>query len=372
MDELKRIKHVVQYGIFAAYHLALETSFLADEGATLPELPLRSPLTVTLPDKRSTADSSISTVPGFTINTSNSQQATASFEHLDTDSVISADPSATAVVEPPVDIVCLTSQKANPCSFGPLCTNGCNFNSRNGDKLEVTATADSVSMSSIATSDVPMDHSHIYSTVEKRSVYSGDYHEDYSRSSDLKLVRADSINSNHHQSMSVVSTNTTNYSNLKEPLEGSSALPNVRIINTNNLLLVQPVSTPAVQNQENSHGHDVTSNREDVVPSDHQSILVSLSIRCVWKRSICERAHLLRIKYYGNADKPLGRFLRDQLFEKVFILFIPCMCNFMNFGLPILHMYDSSNNDLYRITSAEHVIRHLKLMSNATLITRGV
>jgi 1-phosphatidylinositol-3-phosphate 5-kinase len=227
-------------------------------------------------------------------------------------------------------------------------------------------------MSSIATSDVPMDHSHIYSTVEKRSVYSGDYHEDYSRSSDLKLVRADSINSNHHQSMSVVSSNTTNYSNLKEPLEGSSALPNVRIINTNNLLLVQPVSTPAVQNQENSHGHDVTSNREDVVPSDHQSILVSLSIRCVWKRSICERAHLLRIKYYGNADKPLGRFLRDQLFEKVFILFIPCMCNFMNFGLPILHMYDSSNNDLYRITSAEHVIRHLKLMSNATLITRGV
>jgi 1-phosphatidylinositol-3-phosphate 5-kinase len=170
MDELKRIKHVVQYGIFAAYHLALETSFLADEGATLPELPLRSPLTVTLPDKRSTADSSISTVPGFTINTSNSQQATASFEHLDTDSVISADPSATAVVEPPVDSDCLTSQKANPCSFGPLCTNGCNFNSRNGDKLEVTATADSKSMSSIATSDVPMDHSHIYSTVEKRSV----------------------------------------------------------------------------------------------------------------------------------------------------------------------------------------------------------
>ena len=81
MDELKKIKHVVQYGIFAAYHLALETSFLADEGATLPELPLKSPLTVALPDKRSTADSSISAVPGFTINVSNSQQ-TDSFDHL--------------------------------------------------------------------------------------------------------------------------------------------------------------------------------------------------------------------------------------------------------------------------------------------------
>ncbi|KAL4270060.1 hypothetical protein GQ457_HM000570 [Hibiscus cannabinus] len=33
------LEHVCQYGVFAAYHLALETSFLADEGATLPELP---------------------------------------------------------------------------------------------------------------------------------------------------------------------------------------------------------------------------------------------------------------------------------------------------------------------------------------------
>ena len=320
MDELKRIKHVVQYGIFAAYHLALETSFLADEGATLPELPLRSPLTVTLPDKRSTADKSISTVPGFTINASSYQQGTDSFEHLDTDSVISADPSGTAVVESPVDSDCLTSQKANPRSFGPLCTNGCNFNNRIGDKLEKVSTADSVSMSSIATSDVLTDHSHIYSTVEKRCVYSGDYHEDYSTSPDGKIVRADSINSSHHPSMPVDSTNISNYSNLKEPLEAPSALPNVRIINTNSLLGVQPVSTPAVRNQETSQGHDSTSNREEVVPSDHQSILVSLSIRCVWKRSICERAHLLRIKYYGNADKPLGRFLRDTLFEQVFIL----------------------------------------------------
>ena len=128
-----------------------------------------------------------------------------------------------------------SSQKANPRSFGPLCTNGCNFNNRIGDKLEKVSTADSVSMSSIATSDVLTDHSHIYSTVEKRCVYSGDYYEDYSTSSDGKEVRVDSINSNHHQSMTVVSTNITNHSDLKEPLEGSNALPNVGIVNTNKL-----------------------------------------------------------------------------------------------------------------------------------------
>ncbi|XP_037468277.1 1-phosphatidylinositol-3-phosphate 5-kinase FAB1B-like isoform X3 [Triticum dicoccoides] len=62
-DELKKVKHVVQYGVFAAYHLALETSFLVDEGATLPELPLKSPIIVALPDKPSSADRSISTIP---------------------------------------------------------------------------------------------------------------------------------------------------------------------------------------------------------------------------------------------------------------------------------------------------------------------
>ncbi|KAA8534728.1 hypothetical protein F0562_029830 [Nyssa sinensis] len=52
-DELKKVKHVVQYAVFAAYHLALEMSFLADEGASLLELPLKSPITVALPDKPS-------------------------------------------------------------------------------------------------------------------------------------------------------------------------------------------------------------------------------------------------------------------------------------------------------------------------------
>ncbi|KAL0319487.1 UNVERIFIED_CONTAM: 1-phosphatidylinositol-3-phosphate 5-kinase FAB1B [Sesamum angustifolium] len=69
-DELKKVKHVLQYGVFAAYHLALETSFLADEGASLPELPLNSPITVALPEKPSMIDRSISTVPGFTVTAS--------------------------------------------------------------------------------------------------------------------------------------------------------------------------------------------------------------------------------------------------------------------------------------------------------------
>ncbi|KAF2323994.1 hypothetical protein GH714_005903 [Hevea brasiliensis] len=53
-------------------------------------------------------------------------------------------------------------------------------------------------------------------------------------------------------------------------------------------------------------------------PSDtHQSILVSFSSRCVVKGTVCERSRLLRIKFYGSFDKPLGRYLRDDLFDQV-------------------------------------------------------
>lgn len=54
--------------------------------------------------------------------------------------------------------------------------------------------------------------------------------------------------------------------------------------------------------------------------SDHQSILVSLSSRCLRKGSVCERPHLKRIKYYGSSDKPLGKFLKDSLFNVVRLL----------------------------------------------------
>lgn len=48
----------------------------------------------------------------------------------------------------------------------------------------------------------------------------------------------------------------------------------------------------------------------------NQSILVSFSSRCVLKRAVCERSRLLRIKFYGCFDKPLGRYLRDDLFDQ--------------------------------------------------------
>lgn len=48
-----------------------------------------------------------------------------------------------------------------------------------------------------------------------------------------------------------------------------------------------------------------------------QSILVSLSVACPQKRIVCKQSQLFRIKFYGNFDKPLGRYFREDLFYQV-------------------------------------------------------
>jgi 1-phosphatidylinositol-3-phosphate 5-kinase len=176
MDELKKIKHVVQYGIFAAYHLALETSFLADEGATLPELPLKSPLTVAFPDKCSAADSSISIVPGFTINVSDSEHKTDNSGYVGSESIISTGPSDIPMVEPTVCSERLTSQAIDSCFSRSWYANSNSFYNKSDDgPVKVTAAAPSVSVRSTATSGVLTKHSPICSTIERSHLHSGNY-----------------------------------------------------------------------------------------------------------------------------------------------------------------------------------------------------
>jgi hypothetical protein len=64
----------------------------------------------------------------------------------------------------------------------------------------------------------------------------------------------------------------------------------------------------------------------DIFSADEnqQSILVSVSSTYAVKGSgtVCEQSQLFRIKFYGGFDKPLGRYLREDLFGQVSILLI--------------------------------------------------
>ena len=69
-----------------------------------------------------------------------------------------------------------------------------------------------------------------------------------------------------------------------------------------------------------------------------QSILVSFSSRCVLNGTVCERSRLHRIKFYGCFDKPLGRFLQDDLFDQVtssgfIVLVFVCLSAWLSMGI---------------------------------------
>lgn len=297
-DELKKVKHVVQYGIFAAYHLALETSFLADEGASLPELHLNSPITVALPDKSSSIERSISIVPGFSI---------------------AADGRSPGPQEP---------RKANSVPMSDLFS-------------YVSSTHSSLNNGPSSFTNQPnssfIDSAAFYSALPGKFV-SDTY---LKKVSSHKAFREKTETSAFNEGPSVMYNYCTanKLESFDETLDHNS-FSNIQ--NDQSAIVANQLGSPYVSSLQqdginNSEEPGVLKEAPGPLkeefppsPSDHQSILVSLSSRCVWKGTVCERSHLFRIKYYGSFDKPLGRFLRDHLFDQVsslFLIFVSlCLC----------------------------------------------
>ncbi|KAK6268316.1 hypothetical protein QUC31_012476 [Theobroma cacao] len=290
-DELKKVKHVVQYGMFAAYHLALETSFLADEGASLPEFPLNSPITVALLDKPSSIARSISTVPGFLLPANKkSPEPQHSSELRRANSSLTIDLSSS--------IMSHNIQKIEETP--PSCLpNGTSLWSAQPNFIESTAHLSSASEKVVS------------DTLFKRN-------EMGPKESSMVGVFTD-------KSELAVTNNRLTFS-IVGSLESLGQFSMVQIEQENHSAAVeiQPGGSEASSVQQDSKNHKNHSAEPKPLkeefppsPSDNQSILVSLSSRCVWKGTVCERSHLFRIKYYGSFDKPLGRFLRDHLFDQV-------------------------------------------------------
>ncbi|KAK8523278.1 hypothetical protein V6N13_113227 [Hibiscus sabdariffa] len=275
-DELKKVKHVVQYGVFAAYHLALETSFLADEGATLPELPLKSPINVALPNKPSSIDRAISTIPGFTIPSSGKPVASQPINDLQkSNKVVNSDSPSSANIEPPGKP---TGASSSCLSEGPPSQTTTKESA--SDNVEAIASLNSLS-----------------ALRENISSYNN----------------GETVIGDRFISLCQIL--------LEAPEQGGG--PGASNHADGNMMVANHLdrSELASSKQETcNNNEEAGSSKEEFPqsPSDHQSILVSLSTRCVWNGSVCERSLLYRIKYYGSFDKPLGRFLRDHLLDQSF------------------------------------------------------
>lgn len=298
-DELKKVKHVIQYGVFAAYHLALETSFLADEGASLPELPLNSPITVALPDKASSIDRSISTIPGYSV------------------------PANEKILGPHSSG---ESRRSNTAPTSDMVSTSTNASIHKTETTFLPASGSSYPMPTL-TASFPL----IASFRHDVSVSTG------SQSSRQESLEKSSVSLKEPSQAKASADNNGQYvmgdclvANGFGPQQalGQGLVLNNAQNDCSSMVPNQSSSDPSSLRQDgkNINEEQVPSKEEfPPSPSDHQSILVSLSSRCVWKGTVCERSHLFRIKYYGNFDKPLGRFLRDHLFDQVRTLPSP-MC----------------------------------------------
>ena len=275
-EELKKVKHVVRYGVFAAYHLALETSFLADEGAS-PELPLNSPITVALPDKSMSIERSISTVPGFMVS---------AYEKSPTMLTGSEPQRANSV--PASELLSTTANLSIQKDINPLIPNGSGWQGREG------------------TPGFTFSRYNVPLNLPDR-VIAG-------RNADLSERSALADKSNPTIEAADILDSSLRSSGQGFVPQSSQSSTNVVVENQDN-----GTEVTAIQQQNSETPKEPQSQKEEFppAPSDHQSILVSLSSRSVWKGTVCERSHLFRIKYYGSFDKPLGRFLRDHLFDQV-------------------------------------------------------
>uniref|UniRef100_A0A1J3DVW4 1-phosphatidylinositol-3-phosphate 5-kinase n=1 Tax=Noccaea caerulescens TaxID=107243 RepID=A0A1J3DVW4_NOCCA len=220
-EELKKVKHVIQYAVFAAYHLSLETSFLADEGASLPRIKLKQPGMVRSASERRMIDDGISLVAH-------------SPTEKDVQALIDTAPHEdenTTVLEPEHEV----------------CESLC---------------------------EEDFDPSQIFSS-----------------SCDVDTEQTDAPNGD----------SSSQLHDLHEPRDEEE---NQVVMNTQDL-----------PQEERIDENDVSSEYFSSADS-HQNILVSFSSRCVLKESVCERSRLLRIKFYGSFDKPLGKYLKDDLFDQ--------------------------------------------------------
>eukprot|EP00249_Psilotum_nudum_P009915 c22231_g3_i1 orf=1-2985(-) len=333
-DELKKVKRVVQFAVFAAYHLALETSFLADEGATLPDLTSKSPISVALPGKQSKSDRSISTIPGFLVPVSLQMNIGGSqAQQIRAVSVakMSGSPYGSDSVLSLGDSPLKESGEAATIPLSATSSYVSTMTNTPGSSHQITGFEEGFDTSA---SDVVLG-------VERSSLYGM-----AEPSLERIQARLDFTSGHHGNSLSTLHMPTSVKLLVNDKLSTVAAIPtfemprNVTSLISNTSLPLEDCQDLSVskelehfssetssfqelpllaqvENQDGLQSEDHESNQEDFPPSpsDHQSILVSLSSSCLRKGAVCERGRLLRIKYYGSFDKPLGKFLRDDLFN---------------------------------------------------------
>ncbi|XP_020573339.1 1-phosphatidylinositol-3-phosphate 5-kinase FAB1A-like [Phalaenopsis equestris] len=277
-DELKKIKHALQYTVFAAYHLKIETSFFADQKAFF------SSMSCSREDKVISVDQMVTTVNSIDSLNSNLM------DHKDS----LACAARVNVVDIPIFNVSMMKSfneeqsNSNECAEGSLMLLGSNFESSRDNIMPRTDNG-----------DILLGESLPALTLESISAYV-----------ELKETEHD----NDSRAVFSPLVETLDYENffskdLHEKLGFDFH------IGGEAGLVSDLTQITEIQIDENTEVK-LKSKNDIEFTLDPESILVLASRQCIPKQIACEESRLTRIKYYGNLDVSLGRYLQDILLSQ--------------------------------------------------------
>ena len=282
---LKRVKRVVQLSVFASYHLALETSFLADEGALPPGM-LPAPL------------SAAALQAGPSSGSQGQMQRIYSAPDY---------PAPHAVAQPSASL--WKEGLLHPAPAAP----GSGYRGAGSQVVPV--------------------REWVQPGQAERAVVGA-----------VGQMRGEGRGEGGNAGTTAPQNAATAGAMTGTQLDSSSLLPGVPTAGatTHELTLGKPVAngSGAMAPQPSGEGGAATSATSRAVvgaegvpavaalappaaaaapPSEHQTILVWVSSRCVSKKIVCEPPELTRIKYYGERDMPLAHFLRHVVLDPAWV-----------------------------------------------------
>lgn len=307
--ELKKVKRVLQYTVFAAYHLILETSFFVDQRALFPELHTEE--NGSLIDKLIPANCCGSAPESNNSCIHNSPVVI-------TEAHSSNAPSSNGSLENSIheDMYSCSNFTSNGSLQFPGLSLYTASDENNHEDLVNDKLTDIVRLDSTNMPDLPWQYMSSFSSslkkflsdsfapVNSESMSSYFGHEEKeldSQSVDALSVSA-SLQAHEHET-------DINNGSIQEKLYDE-------ISNT------ERADTTSSVNGSIEHNTEVNSriemqNKDNIDRVlDPQSILVLMSSQCIEKGVVCEQSHLSRIKYYGNFDVSLGHFLRETLLNQ--------------------------------------------------------
>ncbi|CAO2169881.1 unnamed protein product [Urochloa humidicola] len=304
-EELKKVKQVMHFTVFAAYHLILETSFFEDQR-------------VFLNDKNMPKENSVSSVEGLSTSAfdlaalggaipsfpSHDDSPALRLFHATSNSYVDVNKTSRSPrnVELPSSI---TSSSGNDLQEGV----NIRYDSSPSTNSERIASAVPGPLRKLFADN--LCHQNIYLPVTSLQE-TNDKHKEVSVQSSQQTLS----NGFHRPKVeeSVVSSENGESTNGTQKQEITEA-----IMQTGSCVSDKSAESPVMAENGAHSGTTIIIKEKDVDDDqadealDSHSILILMSSQCTEKQIICEQSHLTRIKYYGNFDVSLGRYLQDIL-----------------------------------------------------------